>query len=327
MKVSIISVNWNGAAILRKFIENLLSIEYENLEIIIVDNGSTDNSVEIISGYSKIILIKLPVNTGFAGGNNEGIQISSGDFVLLINTDVLCRPDVITKLLNEYNHMIQNNPALKIGALMPVIKLENGKINSLGSYLYADFQPFNLGFNEDESRINDLISSRITTGFYGACVMLNRKMIDETGLMNEEYFLYHEETELAIRGAISGWEYILVRDCSVDHFHSYSSKELSFKKIFFSERNRLFNLIKFGGIKQILISPLYTFKRFILSLKNKKLIHSSSEKKGNKYLNLAGVIFAIAAAHISLLFFLDILVSYKLKNWSSDFKIKTYEVL
>jgi len=151
MRISIVAVNWNGADILHKFIENLLAIKFDDLEIIIVDNGSSDDSVEIIKSYKRIACICLPINTGFAAGNNTGINVSSGDFILLINTDVLCPPDIIIQLLKIYSENKKN--IKKIGSIMPVIKLENKNINSIGSYLFADFQPFNLGFNESIDKI------------------------------------------------------------------------------------------------------------------------------------------------------------------------------
>ncbi len=321
MKVSIIAVNWNGGKILDNFIENLLDIDYNDKEIIIVDNGSTDDSLKILSGCDNITVIPLKKNLGFAGGNNYGIKNCSGDFILLVNTDVLCPPDIIKKFLSFYNSQSEEK---KIGALVPVIKLPDGKINSLGSVLYKDFQPYNIGFNQEPDKIQELIKTAKMTGFYGACVLLNKKMIDDVGLMNEEYFLYHEETDLAIRGLARGWKFEIVLDIEVKHFHSYSSGELSFKKIFYSERNRLFNLIKYGLPDEIFFSPYYTLKRYFKTLFNKKLLHYTKQKKN--FISKLTPPLAAISAYIALFFYIDALLYFRFKNITPDRNyLKTFD--
>ncbi|MBP7652412.1 glycosyltransferase family 2 protein [Candidatus Dependentiae bacterium] len=319
MLISIIAVNWNGEKILEKFIENLISINYADKEIIIVDNGSCDNSVEILKKYKQIKYYVLKKNLGFAGGNNFGIRQSSGDYLMLVNTDVICPPDILIGF-SEYYNKLPESVAEKKGAFMPVILLADGKINSLGSYLYKDFHPYNIGFNEEHTKIDEFLKLRKPTGFYGACVFINKKMIEDIGFFNEEYFLYHEETDLAIRGLCKGWQYDIIRNIQIEHLHSYSSVELSFKKIFYSERNRLFNLIKYGLLSEILTSPYYTLTRYFKTLFNKKLLHS--KKTQTSVFSKFVIPAAIMSAYAALIFYIDSLFYFRYKN-----KIKNRDFL
>ena len=89
-KVSIIIINYNGKHHLESCLESLLKINYDNIEIIVVDNNSTDDSVSFIStNFPDLILIKLNENKGFAEPNNLGAKIAKGDFLLLLNNDIL----------------------------------------------------------------------------------------------------------------------------------------------------------------------------------------------------------------------------------------------
>ena len=95
-KVSVIIVNYNGKKLLEKCLESLFKVEYDNFEVIVVDNNSTDDSVQFITKiYPSIIIIKLDSNKGFAEPNNLGAKIAKGDFLLLLNNDTIVTPNFI----------------------------------------------------------------------------------------------------------------------------------------------------------------------------------------------------------------------------------------
>ena len=325
-KISIVSVNWNGAQILNNFLDNITKLNYPNKEIIIIDNGSTDASLEILKNRDDIIFYSIPKNLGFAGGNNYGIKKSSGDYILLINTDVICEEDLLLNLINK----IQNSSVEKIGAVYPIIKLQNGKINTLGSFLYEDYQPYNLGFGEDLEKYSILKNTKNIIGFYNAYMLLNKKILNEIGLINKEYFLYHEETDLALRGYLNDWKYLLDEKSVVLHLHSYSSKPLSMKKIFYSERNRLFNLIKYAEPKKIFFSFYYTIKRLTLNVFKKKGLHLSEEKNVDFFcVKIIKLAIATIFGWIAVIPHIDQLIHFRLliRQNKQRKKIITYKTI
>ena len=104
--ISIIIVNYNGKKWLQKCLDSLLCQTYNNFEIIFVDNGSSDDSVEFVNNNYKderIKIIKSDKNLGFAGGNNLGIDNSKGEYILLLNNDTWVEFDFLEKLFIFYN--------------------------------------------------------------------------------------------------------------------------------------------------------------------------------------------------------------------------------
>ena len=102
--VSVAIVNWNGEKYLYKCIDSLLNQNYKNIEIIIIDNDSTDSSVKIIEDNfkEKVVLFKNK-NTGYAGGANKGIELSNGEYVIIANPDIVFGENYIEKCINKFS--------------------------------------------------------------------------------------------------------------------------------------------------------------------------------------------------------------------------------
>ena len=102
-KVTIVIINYNGAADTIECLQSLEKINYKNVEIVVIDNGSTDNSVDVLKKHkNNFRLLTSETNLGFAGGNNIGIKYAlrnGADFVLLLNNDTLVNPDFVDHLL------------------------------------------------------------------------------------------------------------------------------------------------------------------------------------------------------------------------------------
>ena len=137
-KVSIIIINYNGKNLLETCLESLFKIDYTNFEVILVDNNSTDNSIEFITkNYPSIIIIKLDSNQGFAEPNNIASKIAKGKYLLFLNNDTIVTPKFISKMVEA----MENDT--KIGICQSMLLKFNGIIDfyfSLYSFILKCFR-------------------------------------------------------------------------------------------------------------------------------------------------------------------------------------------
>ena len=200
----------------------------------IVDNASPDDSLEKIRAWRAALeteipveIIASPVNGGFAAGNNLGLKHCDARYCVLLNSDTIVQPDAIETMLGA----MKKNPQL--GILGPQITDESGapaisrfrRPSPLGEFVaatgadvfYKMFPNRVVPIFDEES--NDEIE---WIGF--PCVMLNRKMIDEIGLLDENYFMYFEDIAYCDRAAAAGWRIEYCKDAVVQHFCGQSSQ-------------------------------------------------------------------------------------------------------
>ena len=129
-KVSVIIVNYNGKTLLEKCLESLVKVNYENFEIILVDNNSTDGTVEFVTKtYPSIIIIKLDSNRGFAEPNNIGAKIASGKYLLFLNNDTIVTPNFISEMVK----VIEKDK--KIAICQSLLLRLDGSIDSSGDFI------------------------------------------------------------------------------------------------------------------------------------------------------------------------------------------------
>ena len=110
-KVSVIIINYNGIELLEKCLESLFKVEYDNFEVVIVDNNSSDNTIDFLTkNYPSVIIIKLDSNKGFAAPNNIAAKITKGDFLLFLNNDTIVTPNFISEMIK----VIKNDDKISI---------------------------------------------------------------------------------------------------------------------------------------------------------------------------------------------------------------------
>jgi len=128
--VSVIIVNYNGKTYLEKCLKSLMQVNYSNLEVILVDNNSNDDSIEFVkNSYPSVIILKLDKNYGFAEPNNIGAKIAKGEFLLFLNNDTI----VTSNFINELVKVTTNEP--KIAMLQSLLLNANGEIDSSGDFI------------------------------------------------------------------------------------------------------------------------------------------------------------------------------------------------
>jgi len=129
-KISVIIVNYNGKKLLENCLESLFKTDYNNFEVILVDNNSTDGSMEFVTkNYPKIIVIKLDSNKGFAEPNNIGAKIAKGEYLLFLNNDTV----TTTNFISEMIKVLEKDE--KIAICQSLLLKPDGNIDSSGDFL------------------------------------------------------------------------------------------------------------------------------------------------------------------------------------------------
>ena len=259
IKASIIIVNWNGKEHLPVCLESLMAQTFRNFETILVDNGSADGSLGFINTqYPWVKTVALPVNKGFAGGNNAGFLHSFGEYIITLNNDTEADPGWLEELVR----VADESPDVGMVASRVCSYDNHDLIDSLGVKVCRDgmsrgafrLQRFSTLALEKTEKI--LIPS--------ACAALYRRsMIESIGFFDEEFFAYCEDTDLGLRGRRAGWNALLARDAVMYHKYSQTSGAFSPLKLYLVERNHYWVAFKNYPLTWILALPFVTIRRYI----------------------------------------------------------------
>lgn len=248
--VSVIIVNWNGMNYLDNCLKSVRNQNYKPIEIIIVDNGSKDGSLDFVKkNYPEVNIIANDVNRGFAGGNNDGIKRAKGEFIALLNNDTVAHPDWLLHLVR----IIRSSPRIA-GVCGKIYSLE---VPDRVLFTLPKLNPYTASalwvtINPGVHKV-DYLS--------GNAMMVRRSVIDEIGEMDEEYFAYYEETDWCARMIRAGYELLYVPDAVIWHkqFGSSSGKFQFYQM----ERNRIrFALKNFDLYYLIIFVVFYPFDFF-----------------------------------------------------------------
>ena len=211
--VSAIVVNWNGGAMLRDALASLLAQTWPALEVILVDNGSTDSSVEQAERCfgDKLLVIRNAKNEGFARGNNVGFAAARGEWVFLMDSDAVCDPDVIEELMR----FVADKP--DVGQLAcRVVQADKPHIfDSAGLLLYPDGVSRSRGWQEKDQGQYDRPEEVLAP--HGCACALRKLMLDRIGGFDEDFFCYFEDLDLGVRGQLAGWKCWYVPGTRVHH--------------------------------------------------------------------------------------------------------------
>jgi GT2 family glycosyltransferase len=236
-KVSIIVVNWNGERFLKDCLGALSNQSYADYEIILVDNGSTDNSVCFTRDkFPAVKIVALKENKGFTGGNTAGLEIAQGAYIALVNNDA--HPHQ-TWLENLIQPMLKDRT---IGICASKLIFDNPQtVNSAGDGLTTAGVGFNRGLGRNAADFN---VPEPVFGACGAAVLYRRRMLDEIGFLDEDFFLYDEDTDLNFRAQLAGWKCVYVPTAVAYHVANATAKRLSDLHVYYHTRNLEFVWIK-----------------------------------------------------------------------------------
>jgi GT2 family glycosyltransferase len=247
MDVSIIIVNWNTKDLLVPCLRSIYRKSGNvKAEVFVVDNGSMDGSKEAVEAeFPEVILIDNPMNFGFAKASNQGIDLSKGKYVLLLNPDTELKEGAIATL----NTFLDHHPEAGVAGAQ-LLNADGAKQNAIANFpslatellnksLLRRLFPDRFPGKEREYALPIEVDSVI-----GACMMVRREAMEEVGLLDEDYFLFLEETDWCYRMKKAGWKVYHVPGAEVIHYQGkgaerdkkrakveyYRSRYLFFKK-------------------------------------------------------------------------------------------------
>lgn len=291
MKLSILIVNYN----VQYFLENCLysvmnACKGLDAEVIVVDNNSVDGSIEMLrQKFPEVKLIANKRNLGFSTANNQGIRLSKGEYVLLLNPDTVVEESTFKKCLAKMDEdphigglgvkMVDGKgnflPESKRG--LPTPKVAFYKIFGLSAIFPKSkrFGQYHLGhLSKDENHLVDVLS--------GAFMLLRKKVLEKIGLLDEDFFMYGEDIDLSYRITQAGYKNLYFSESSIIHYKGESTKKSSINYVFvfykamaifarkhFSKKNAqtFSNLIKLAiYIRATVAVMMRFFKRFALPL-------------------------------------------------------------
>lgn len=242
--VYIIIVNWNGFEDTYECIKSVLNILYNNYTIIVVDNGSDRNESEgLARRFTEVIALRSETNLGFAGGNNLGIKYALGkgaDYILLLNNDTIVEKDFLDILVNNASEN-QN-----IGLAVPKINYysDPSKVWYAGGYINK-FRGVALteGSGKSDSKYTE---DKFVTFATACCLLIDKRVINDIGLMDESYFLYLEDADYCIRSYKCGYKILFVAQSKIYHkINKSTTKENNYVPLYYNTRNRLTFIKKF----------------------------------------------------------------------------------
>jgi GT2 family glycosyltransferase len=260
--ISVIIVNWNGAGFLPACLDSLLDQSRIDFETIVVDNGSGDGSLELLqNSYPWVQVVPLAVNTGFAGGNNAGLAVSRGKYIVTLNNDTRVERDWLAELVAP----AEARPEVGMVASRICSWDDPDLIDSLGVAICPDGMSRGSRRRCRYSTLSLGKSDEIL--FPSACAALyRREMVDRIGFFDDDFFAYCEDTDLGLRGRIAGWRAVLARDAVVYHRYSRSGGEFSPFKLYLVERNHYWVTLKNFPAGLLLTVPFWTIVRYLVQL-------------------------------------------------------------
>ncbi len=217
---SIVIVNWNGVEDTKLCLKHTGEQSYPNIEIVVVDNGSSDGSLSYLREYKGIELVENSKNLGFTGGHIAGYKASKGEYVLLLNNDAIMDKNYVK---NAVKTMLADKSIGALGGRAYLWDEQNKLFDTTNEfYSYQNINPFTAEgvFASSDEGIPQEVNS-----VSGSCVMVRRSVIDEIGYLHNPFFAYYEESDLFARMKRAGYKVMYSPDLAIWHANAKSSSK------------------------------------------------------------------------------------------------------
>jgi len=250
-QISVIILNWNGKQFLEDCLGAIRRQTFRDFETILVDNGSTDGSVEYLrTHFPEVKLLALPDNLGFTGGNIAGYAQASGDLVVLLNNDTEAHPS----WLEEMHRASQAYPDAGSFASKMMYFDERNRVENCGFDMGIAGATVDLGRDEPDGPM--WAQARKVFGGSGGAVAYRRKMLHEIGFLDPDFFMTYEDADLSFRAQLQGYGCVYVPGAIVYHRYRATNRKTPSRQVFYSQRNIEFVYLKNMPLSLILQSAL-----------------------------------------------------------------------
>jgi len=234
---SVIIPNWNGATHLPCCLDSLRRQTFRQLEVIVVDNGSTDRSLALLSHeYPEVRVLALGQNRGFAGACNAGMRAAQGTFCVLLNNDT----EADAHWLSEVVAAFGRHPEAGSVASKMLLFDQRDTFHTAGDFYRVDGIPGNRGVWQKDRGQYDREEAVFSA--CGGSAAYRKAMLDQIGLLDEDFFFSCEDVDLAWRAQLAGWECIYAPRAVV--YHKLSATGGGATASFYDGRNFIYILIK-----------------------------------------------------------------------------------
>ncbi|MBL8120139.1 MAG: glycosyltransferase family 2 protein [Anaerolineae bacterium] len=263
--VSIIVLNYNGREDTLACLRSLQHVTYPNLRVVMVDNASTDGTVEAVrAAHPEVTILETGANLGFTGGNNAAIKeaIQQGaDYVMLLNNDTIVAPDFVSVMVE----VMEKDPTIGVTGPMIYYYSNPEVIWSAGGEIdWKHGTTSMIGLNEvDLSQFG--LSPRGVDFISGCALMARREVWEKVGLLDDQFFMYYEETEWCVRAGRAGYKLAVVPMAMIWHRISIEERAVSPRTYYYMVRNRLLFLHKTRATYQPWFYTITEYARTFMS--------------------------------------------------------------
>jgi GT2 family glycosyltransferase len=242
---AVVILNWNKAPDTIECLDSVARLNYPNIRVLVVDNGSTDGSVDRIRAEQPDVeIIETGENLGYVGGNNAGIRHAlarAAQYILLLNNDTKVAPDSLTNLISIAERFPD---AAFLGPKIYHLQ-EPDMIQSAGARLDWLWRSHQRGLDERDHGKFDRLEE--VDYVIGAAVLVRADFLEQMGLLNPEYFMYREDVDWCLRGRRLGYRTLYVPEAKVWH-RSHHHRDAELPRIrYYMARNSLMLLAQHGG--------------------------------------------------------------------------------
>ncbi len=235
--VSVVVINWNGKQHLPPCLDSLRGQTYPRVEVIVADNASTDGSQALVrEQYPAVKLVALPENRGFTGGNNAGIEASTGEIVILLNNDTEVDAGWVGAVVDAF----ERHPDAGMVASKMLLFDRRDTFHTAGDYYQLDGMPGNRGVWQQDTGQYD--ADEYVWGACGGAMAVRRGVLDRVGLLDDDFFFSAEDVDFAWRAQLAGFRCVYAPQAVVYHHLAATGGDVTAS--YYNGRNFIYVLAK-----------------------------------------------------------------------------------
>jgi GT2 family glycosyltransferase len=283
--VSVLILNYNNKNLLEKCLGSVFRSDYPNFEVVFVDNASTDTSIEFVKARfgkeSFLRIVQNSENLGYAGGNNAGIALAKGEYVVLLNTDT----EVDENWLSELIKVMESDRNIGAAQCKLISMYERRRFDSAGGFIDRFGFPIVRGLQEEDVGQYDKVDEIFWAK--GAAFAVRSNVLNEVGSFDNDFFLEYEETDLCWRIWLRGYRIVFVPKSVVFHVGkasiSQGSGRINLTAQYHLHKNQIMSLLK--------NYELFNLIRYVPVVVFLKVLSDFESLKSYNFVRVKGIIY------------------------------------